>query len=222
VYKTFRPVSWRDEQTYYVPFTSLLREEHLVEDDLLRSLPGIYQALVPKRYELRITMMGRRAFGAKVLSQETESGKLDWRKSYAELRMERFAVPCEVEELCFDLLCRLGLVFGCFDFVVTPEGELVFLEVNEMGQFLFIEHYTGCPLLDAFSEFLLQRRVDFAWDERRVRIRYPEVEPEAEALARRSLDEHVPPPNHSLWEGRSTVVGRRRPSSAPRRSARPR
>jgi hypothetical protein len=84
------------------------------------------------------------------------------RRSYAELRME----PCEVEadlgERCVALLARLGFVFGCFDFVVTPEGRAVFLEVNQMGQFLFVEENTGLPLLDAFAEMLVQGRPDFA------------------------------------------------------------
>jgi hypothetical protein len=32
----------------------------------------------------------------------------------------------------------LGLAFGCIDLIVTPEGEHIFLEVNEMGQFLWV------------------------------------------------------------------------------------
>lgn len=30
---------------------------------------------------------------------------------------------------------KLGIIFGCFDFIVTPDEEYVFLEVNPMGQF---------------------------------------------------------------------------------------
>lgn len=77
-----------------------------------------------------------------------------------------------MESQCFTLLDELGLVFGCFDFVVTPSEDHVFLEVNEMGQFLFLERYCGLPLLDAFSEFLLQGRVDFEWNADEVQIRY--------------------------------------------------
>lgn len=65
----------------------------MVADELLRLTPGIYQVLVPKAYELRVTMMGRRAFTAKILSQETQAGKLDWRKSYGELKMEPSRFP---------------------------------------------------------------------------------------------------------------------------------
>ena len=48
--------------------------------------------------------------------------------------------------------------------IVTPGGDYVFLEVNEMGAFLWIEEKVeDLGLLDAFCEFLLQGTVDFRW-----------------------------------------------------------
>lgn len=70
---------------------------------------------------------------------------------------------------------ELGIVFGCFDFIVTPQGDYVFLEVNEMGQFLFVEEWTGMPLLDAFCSFLTAGNVDYPWDPERVQVRYRDV-----------------------------------------------
>lgn len=202
-YKPLRGLPWRDENTYWVNFTNVIAEEHLIEDELLRLTPGIYQEVVDKAYELRVTILGRRALGAKVLSQETASGRLDWRRSGHELRMEPFPVPPPLAERCVALLRRLGLVFGCLDFVVTPDGEYVFLEVNEMGQFLFVEYGAGLPLLDAFTEFLLQGRVDFAWDEERVKVRLVDVEKAIEDMASRPSERHVARPAASSWEGRA-------------------
>lgn len=71
---------------------------------------------------------------------------------------------------------RFGIVFGCLDFIVTPEGEHVFLEINQMGQFAFVESYCGIPLIDAMSELLLQGRADFAWEENSARVRLQEIE----------------------------------------------
>lgn len=34
----------------------------------------------------------------------------------------------------------LGLVFGCIDLVADDHDELHFLEINQAGQFLFVEH----------------------------------------------------------------------------------
>lgn len=201
VTKAFAGVPWQDEETYWVPFTSLLTKDLLVEDILLRAVPGIFQAVVPKAYELRVTVMGRHVLGAKILSQQTSLGKLDWRKAYSELKMESCKLPKQVEELCIRMLEDLGLVFGCFDFVVTPDGNHVFLEVNEMGQFLFVEHYTGAPLLDAFSELLLQGRADFTWDSAHPRIKYKDVEQKVQQMAAEFSGIHVPVPDGASWEG---------------------
>jgi hypothetical protein len=89
---------------------------------------------------------------------------------------------------------KLDIVFGCFDFIVRPDGRHVFLEVNQAGQFLFVEHETGQPLLDAFSEFLRQGTVDFAWSPERVSVRYSELKEPAFHRLQRELALHVPVP----------------------------
>lgn len=203
VYKPFRAVSWQDEDTAWMPFTAIVTEADLVSDELLLSVPGIYQELVPKAYELRVTAMGKRLFAARILSQSTVSGKLDWRMAYDELTIETCELPPQVEQLCVDLMTSLGLVFGCFDFIVTPDQEHVFLEINEMGQFLFVERYTAQPLIDAFSEFLLQGRIDFDWSAAAATIRYEDIEPVIAQTVHRSCEVHVVPPPTSIWEGRS-------------------
>jgi hypothetical protein len=184
IFKTLTGVSWNEQGSSWAPYTTLLREEDLIEDFLLKATPGIYQELVAKDFELRVTVMGNRVFAAKIRSQETIVGKLDWRRAYDELLMEPYSLPSSVEELCRQLVQRLGLVFGCLDFIVTPSGDYVFLEVNEMGQFLFVERYTGLPLLDAFCEFLLQGKADFDWSTRGDPLRYVDFEPKLDELSR--------------------------------------
>lgn len=196
IYKPFLGTQWSSGQASWGCYTVALGPEDLVLDELLQATPGIYQELVEKDYELRVTVMGKRLFAAKILSQQTETGKVDWRRSYEELKMEPVELPEEIAALCFRLMQRLGLVFGCFDLIKTPAGRYVFLEVNQQGQFLFVEQYTTLPLLDAFSEFLAQGCVDFKWDEERVEVRYKEIMEEAEKLAKESVGMHaiVEPP----------------------------
>jgi glutathione synthase/RimK-type ligase-like ATP-grasp enzyme len=200
VYKPFHAATWRNGESSWTPYTSLLTDETLVADDLLRAAPGIYQELLPKDHELRVTVLGERVFGARILSQETQSGRLDWRRSYHELRIEPCMLSPEVEQHCRALLHRLGLVFGCFDFVVTPEGRTVFLEVNEGGQFLFIERYAGIPLLDAFAEFLLQSRADFSWSESEVSVRYSELQDAVGRIEEDMAKLHLPSPDRAIVE----------------------
>jgi glutathione synthase/RimK-type ligase-like ATP-grasp enzyme len=207
VFKPLRAVTWLDDQTRWVPYATVVTAETLIEDELLRQTPSIYQALVPKAYELRVTIMGRQAFAAKVLSQDTETGKLDWRRSYRELRMEPTELPAPVLERCFELMDRLSIVFGCFDFIVTPDGRHVFLEVNEAGQFLFIEEYTGMPLLEAFCDFLIAGRKDFRWSGEASGLSFAEIQPLAEQRIAEAAKEHIIPPLQGFYEGESPAAG---------------
>ena len=201
VYKPLHGVSWRNGDARWTPYTNVLTEEALVADHLLRAAPGIYQELLFKDYELRVTVLGHHVLAARILSQETQNGRVDWRRSYHELRIEPFTLPPELAQQCRELLKRLGLVFGCVDFVVTTDGRAVFLEVNESGQFLFVERYAEIPLLDAFAELLLQGRPEFLWQEGEHNIRYSEDLVEAV----RQMDEtreqlHLPSPDRSIRE----------------------
>ncbi len=100
VYKPLAGGGWASRDFTYLTYTTVLRESDLVSDQVLRQTPGIFQELVPKAYELRVTVMGRRALAAKLLSQQTETGKLDWRRANEELPIEPASLPPEVETQC--------------------------------------------------------------------------------------------------------------------------
>jgi hypothetical protein len=193
VYKTFQAAAWQNAEERWFSFTAPLTESDLVEDNLLRATPGIYQEVVPKAHEVRATVLGGRILAAKLASSE-----LDWRTSSNSLRIEPTELPATIGALCKALLKRLGLVFGCIDLIVTPDGDYVFLEVNEMGQFLFLEEKAGLPLVDAMAEFLLQGRTHFRLSPERSCIRYEDVAEAAEKQAEEALRQHVAPcsPNY--------------------------
>ncbi len=175
-------------------YTSVVTEEHLREDQALRAAPGIYQELVPKDYELRITVIGRRVFPTKIDSQAVDEGKVDWRFAQHEMHYEPVEIPAQLERGILAMMEEFDLAYGAFDFILTPEGQYVFLEVNEAGQFLFAEHETGVPLLDAFCELLIQGRVDYVWDPAKATIRYLDFAELALARLEEGKAEHPDPP----------------------------
>jgi glutathione synthase/RimK-type ligase-like ATP-grasp enzyme len=132
----------------------------------VRFAPCIFQELVPKRFDLRVTVMGNKVFGTEIHSQLHETSATDFRRHYAFDSTPYVAhpVPEKLAEQCRRLNRALGLVFGAYDFVCTPDGRYLFLEVNQQGQFLWLEEMTGQPLLDNFCEMLLQRSADFRCD----------------------------------------------------------
>jgi glutathione synthase/RimK-type ligase-like ATP-grasp enzyme len=175
IYKPFLAALWTAEETASYLFTSDVTVDDLPEDEVLRLTAGIFQQRIPKACELRITYMGDFAVPAKLLSQQVEVSKADWRAAMLNLPIEPTEISADLDRRCRALMRRLGLVFGCFDFIVTPQGEPVFMEINEMGQFLWIEEINPeIKMLDSFCKFLIHGRPDFHWSSTRDALTYLE------------------------------------------------
>jgi glutathione synthase/RimK-type ligase-like ATP-grasp enzyme len=176
IYKAFAPAQWVRDNGVALAATSEVDIDDLPDDDILRLTPGIFQRRIEKSHELRLTYMGAHLVAASLLSQEVPSGRLDWRMAFDALKVAPASVPAHVDRRCRALLERLGLIFGCIDLIVTPEGEYIFLEINEMGQFLWVEELNPeILMLDPFCEFLIQARSDFLWPRSRRPLRFDEL-----------------------------------------------
>ncbi|GAA4477658.1 hypothetical protein GCM10023094_20270 [Rhodococcus olei] len=123
--------------------------------DAMRLCPLIVQAYVPKRVELRVTVVGTRVFAAEIHSQESNHTRLDWRcYDPATTRHGIHRLPDDVARRCLLLVAELGLRYGAVDLILTPDGRYVFLEINPSGQWLWIEDATGLPISDAIADLL--------------------------------------------------------------------
>jgi glutathione synthase/RimK-type ligase-like ATP-grasp enzyme len=124
----------------------------------LRRGPVIFQAYVPKRLELRVTVVGSRIFAAEIHSQHTRRTRHDWRRyDHYQTPIRRHSLPDEVARRCHRLVAELGLCYGAIDLVLTPDGRYVFLEINPNGQYLWIEEATGLPISEALCDLLIDR-----------------------------------------------------------------
>lgn len=165
IYKPLHGHIWREDGREWGSYTARVTLDDLPADRLLRATPGIFQAQVAKQYEVRAQFFGDSCFAVRIDSQQIEYGEFDWRMHQHHAAMSRaITLPPAVHAACRALMRSLGLVAGGFDFIVTPDDQWVFLEVNEAGQFLFLEH--GCPslpLVDACCDFIESRDADFRY-----------------------------------------------------------
>lgn len=123
---------------------------------IVRHSPVIFQAYVPKRSELRITVVGRRVFAAEIFSQNAHHTRHDWRRfDLHHTPYRAHYLPNRVERCCVDLVERLGLSFGAIDMILTPDGRYVFLEVNPGGQWQRVQALTGLPIAEAICDHLV-------------------------------------------------------------------
>lgn len=162
IYKAFTPADWPHEGAGYITPTTAIKPELLEDNRPVEMCPGIYQPRVKKVFELRVTVMGSTIYAAKLDSQR-DGETTDWRSDVTlrNLMVQPYRLRDDEEQKVLSFCKELGVQFGCLDFVMEPDGELTFLEINEAGQFLFIE--MACPdikLLAGFSRFLSEHEPD--------------------------------------------------------------
>jgi len=120
--------------------------------DQVGSCLHLFQKRIAKKSDLRVTIVGQKVFAAEIESQEQEE-LLDWRLK-KDLPIKPFQLPNEIEQSCLLLIQKLGLNFAALDFCRTFQGELVFLEANPDGQFLWIEEALELPISLALAKLL--------------------------------------------------------------------
>jgi glutathione synthase/RimK-type ligase-like ATP-grasp enzyme len=155
--KAFATHVWQQQGSTDISVTEtfrLNREELPADDEVFTYAPAIYQEMVRKQLDVRAVLMGERIYSFAV---RTAANSLDWRHDAAlrKVVVEQIATPEAVERSVLDFAGRTGVCFGSLDFAVDQNGQWWFLEINEEGQFLWLDDF--CPegrLLEKFCAFL--------------------------------------------------------------------
>ncbi len=137
-------------------YTTLIDKEKLAHMDRIRNGPCLFQELVAKELELRVTVIGRRVFATAIYSQRVAMGAVDWRKAPdGAILQEPYALPKAIEKKVLKFMDAFGLHYGAIDMIVTPQGEYVFLEINPNGQFGWQQDSKKLPLYETFADLLI-------------------------------------------------------------------
>ena len=121
--------------------------------DSVRRTVCYFQRPVDKAYDVRLTVVGDRAFPCKV----TSKGALDWRAvPEDDLDFEAVGVSLPLNQKVQKLMHALGLEYAALDFAVDHNGTWWFLEANPSGQFGFVEAATGMVISRAICDHLVQ------------------------------------------------------------------
>jgi hypothetical protein len=152
IYKPFRVGDWIKSGSR-IGRTCLVTAPDLPSVNVMRACPGIFQERIDKAFEIRTLLLGEFEISVSLNSKDY----VDWREAgFAALSPRPCRLERSVHAKCVELLKLLGIRMGAFDFIVTPEGETVFLEVNQQGEFVMMDlALPELHVLDSFCDFLL-------------------------------------------------------------------
>jgi glutathione synthase/RimK-type ligase-like ATP-grasp enzyme len=154
-----RPAIYADGKAATI-YTHLLTASDRGQLSSVRYGPTFLQEFVPKRFDIRVTVVGNTLFAVAIDSSGFEEGRVDFRRAETfDLPHQRHELPRTVRTACLRLVQSLGLQFGAIDLILTAGGKYVFLEINPNGQWAWLEMITGVPITKALCDLLSHHAV---------------------------------------------------------------
>lgn len=120
-----------------------------ISTESLTYSPAYFQEYLKKDFEVRLTIINGNFFSVKIQSDNL----VDWRKGGAKNTYTFIETPSDIKYKCEEYLSQMGMVFGCFDFIVF-ENEWFFLEMNVNGQWGWLEAEVDIDISSKIMEYL--------------------------------------------------------------------
>ncbi|MFF4533130.1 ATP-grasp ribosomal peptide maturase [Streptomyces sp. NPDC001407] len=155
IYKTFRGLPSSEDGHTGAIWAQRVDPETF--DESIAVTAHLFQAEIPKTGDVRVTIVGGRTFAQRIAAPD---GALDWRRgNWDELIHTSITVPLPVVAALHRYLSAFGLVFGCFDFALTGDGQgagdWTFIECNPNGQWGWLPD--ADDITEAFARLLAER-----------------------------------------------------------------
>lgn len=114
------------------------------------------QTAIDKNFELRIFYFDNTFYASAVFSQEDERTKIDLKNYDIDNpnRVLPYQLPIETEDKLRKLMNILDLDSGSIDMICNKQDELIFLEVNPIGQFEQVSNPCNYNLYNKVASYL--------------------------------------------------------------------
>jgi hypothetical protein len=147
------------EGVEHVVFTNKITEEDLGDLDSLAYTPMMFQEQIQKQLELRITIIGKKIFSHAIDSQKSERAQVDWRKDGAAMVKDwvAYPLPADLEVKLQQFMDIYGANYGAIDFILSPDGQYYFLEINAAGEFFWLDVLCDYEMSAHFAKVLLDK-----------------------------------------------------------------
>lgn len=139
--------------------TNIMHENDQYDD--LGLTPIYVQKYVKKKYEVRLTVAGDDFYAVKIVSDNS----VDWRDGDKNT-YELIETPPEIKKTIRKLLFDFNLQFGAIDYIVDPDDNWFFLEINPNGQWQWLESALNLTI----SESIRKEHISMIYDKYYARL----------------------------------------------------
>lgn len=142
----------RDGENDSLIYTNRVEKHHLESAGDLGHCPTLFQRLLPKRSDVRITVVDAVVHAIELHAMGGDGGqRCDIRRNnMSDVEYTQIELPQSVASLVRRLVSHYGLRFAAIDMAVDLDGEWHFLEVNPNGQWAWLDLSAGTTISHSF------------------------------------------------------------------------
>lgn len=129
--------------------TTLLESVFPDEQLGIRMSPMIYQEVVEGEKHYRVVIIGDEYVASLFISKDIDS-RID-----LTAKVEAVKIPEQLFSKLKNLLVSLGLKIGIIDLKENYDGSIYFLEINQQGQFAYLDAISSTQGLDMMTRYLI-------------------------------------------------------------------
>jgi len=133
-------------------YTNKISKSDLEELDDLKKCPTLFQELIEKKYDVRVTVVDKNIHAVKLENMD-DNNKCDIRRDNMEnVKYEPIKLPRNVRSGILKLIDFYNLRFSAIDLAVTQEEKWYFFEINPNGQWAWLDIETNVNIAESFVE----------------------------------------------------------------------
>lgn len=142
----------QDGNSDSVIFTNRVTEHDIEDLKDLQSCPTLFQHAIPKKADVRITIVDRSMYAMELTAQDEQGNqRCDIRRNnMSDVSYRGIDIPIPIANKIARLMKLYELRFAAIDMVIGKDDRWYFLEVNPNGQWAWIDLYGGASIFEGF------------------------------------------------------------------------
>lgn len=153
IYKTVGGAWHPEDGQVKVIYTSPVDDPASLRDPSLTLTAHMFQEQITKQHEARSIIIGDQIFTV-AIHAGSPAGRVDWRTDYDSHTYEVIDLPDHVRGGLVALHRELGLTYGACDIALDTQGDWVFFETNQVGEWGWLAEECGIPAASALADLL--------------------------------------------------------------------
>lgn len=127
------------ENKIYSIYTSTISKDFFSKYDksILFETPMFLQERIENKNDIRVVIINQKVFAIEITKDD--KSEVDWRKPEIKKSYKEIILPKEISNKLVKLNKSFNLIYSAIDLIKKPNGQFVFLEINPVGEWVWLE-----------------------------------------------------------------------------------